>query len=662
MRTFVTFLCIFLLCNIKNLAQVAKTQVVRVMAKANDNGTITLIWPKETYAGRFDIYRRDAYSVKDWGAQPYGTVTGIENTFTDGQAKQGDAFEYMVVKANGSTTDALGYIFAGNQYAETRSFGSIILVTDSNYILPLAPETGIFKENLTAEGWNLIEIFAGRSESAQTVRQRIINACNATNIKATTIVLLGHIPVPYSGYFSSTGAAPPPDGHVEGSGNHTGAWPADVYYGIVENVFTDNLVTITTGTQTRHHNLPGDGKFDQTKLPLPATLEVGRIDFFDMPVFGFSDTVLTRKYLQRNNAWRTGAWKVTERALIDNNFATLNLASTGYANFAALIGLDSVFDNRDYFTAQKNGSYLWSYGCGAGSYTSCSGIGNTNNFVNDSFENVFTILAGSYFGDFDVRNNFMRAAIAAKSLVCFWGGIPKWYVQHMGMGERIGKGTLLTQNNTGLYFTGNFNLSANSMHIALLGDPTLKQRNLKPVTNLTAVSTDKKVYLNWHGNGNSAFAIYRIDTALNTYTRLNKTPVTDTFYVDAENYYTGNYKYVVKGIALETTASGSYYNTGGGAFALVNHVNSTARVADNAFGINVYPNPAVNRVSVNLTNFNSSNCMVKIYSALGEILYLKNIEVNNNTIELMPELPAGYYILAVDAGNKQAVEKIVIVR
>jgi len=123
------------------------------------------------------------------------------------------------------------------------------------------------------------------------------------------------------------------------------------------------------------------------------------VDLFDMTAFSRNDTLLVRKYLNRNHLWRTGQLRSVNRALIDNNFPTLNLASTGYHNFATFFRTDSIFDNRDYFTAQKTGSYLWSYGCGAGSYTSCSGIGATNNFVTDSLRNIFTILAGSYFGD-----------------------------------------------------------------------------------------------------------------------------------------------------------------------------------------------------------------------------------------------------------------------
>ena len=100
-----------------------------------------------------------------------------------------------------------------------------------------------------------------------------------------TVYIIGHVPVPYSGYFSSTGTRPPPDGHVEGSGNHTGAWPADVFYADFEGIWEDILVKCTTGSQYRHHNIGGDGKFDPSELPGKASVDLGRVDFYEMPAF-----------------------------------------------------------------------------------------------------------------------------------------------------------------------------------------------------------------------------------------------------------------------------------------------------------------------------------------------------------------------------------------
>lgn len=657
---------ILCLASLATWSQVAKEQVLRVQATALPNGGVSLTWPAISYSGVFDIYKRTNQQTQSWGSI-IASVPGNQSTFTDNSVKKGEAFEYQLVKRLGSTVEAIGYIYAGNALAEPNSYPGIILLIDSNYSLPLQAEINTLQNDLRQESYLVQTIFAGRTESVVEVKKRIESVYNASKVKPECLFIIGHVPVPYSGFYSADGPNPPPDGHIEGSGNHTGAWPADVFYGIMDGEFTDEFVTCVTGAQTRHHNVPGDGKFDQSKLSAEAVLEVGRVDFFNMPAFKSNDTLLTQKYLQRNHAWRTAQWKVTERALIDNNFTGFNLASTGYANFAAIIGSDSTFDNRDYITSQKNGGYLWSYGCGAGSYTSCNGIGNTNSFVNDSFENVFTILAGSFFGDWDIQNNFLKAPIASKSLASFWGGIPKWYVHHMAMGERIGKGAKITQNNNGFYFTGNFNSSANSMHIALMGDPTLKMRNLEPMQNLSAKSEDKKVYLHWPRlQPSSEYAVYIVDSANNTYSKLHSGTILDTFFVDNNNHYSGQYLYAVKAIQLEKTASGTYYNTGAAAFARVNHINNVAKEGETTFSCKVFPNPISSEqtLKIEFTLKQNSPVEVQIFDMQGRLVWFSQYADNmagakQITIGKMP-VPAGIYFLQVQAASSQFVQKLVV--
>ena len=647
-------------------AQIAKTQVIRLQAKANENGSITLYWPAESFTGTYQIYKRENLSLASWG-QAIASIPSNQNEYTDLLAKKGEAWEYQVVKIQNSSSVALGYIFAGNALPEPKQFGSIILLIDSNYRLSLRADLEVLIADLQKESYIVQLCYAGRSETPATVKTRIENSYKTAVPKAECLFIIGHVPVPYAGFYSINGTAPPPDGHVEGSGNHTGAWPADAYYGIFDTPFTDDWVDCSTGAQARNHNVPGDGKFDQTKIESTVALEVGRVDLFNMPAFGKSDTLLTQLYLQRNHAYRTGQWNVPERALIDNNFPSLNLAATGYANFASILGSDSVFDNRDYFTEQKKGGYLWSYGCGAGSYTSCSGIGNTNQFVNDSFENIFTILTGSYFGDWDVQNNFLRAPLASKSLASFWGGIPKWYVQHMAMGERIGKGLKLTQNNDGFYFTGNFNNSAKSMHIALMGDPTLTLRNVPPAASLSAISSNKQVSLYWDKVGeNTLYALYIVDTLTNTYQRLNQFPIADTFYVDANNHYSGNYVYAVKPIRFETTASGTFYKVGGAAFARVNHVNNVQAFTENSLACKVFPNPISGntKLGVLIHLAESAGVHFQLISLQGSKVWEQTFDelpAGNQEllIEKMP-VPAGIYFMQIQANQNYAVKKIVI--
>jgi hypothetical protein len=88
------------------------------------------------------------------------------------------------------------------------------------------------------------------------------------------VFLLGRIRVPYSGDIY-------PDGHPD----HEGAWPADVYYADMNGAWTDNAVNVTVANDERHRNVPEDGKFDQSVLPTDVELQIGRVDFANMPAF-----------------------------------------------------------------------------------------------------------------------------------------------------------------------------------------------------------------------------------------------------------------------------------------------------------------------------------------------------------------------------------------
>ncbi len=643
--------------------QVGKTQTIMVSAKAISGGGVLLSWPAETFSGSFKIYKRTDLNIEDWGS-PYKTLPSTASSFFDSTVLEGNSAEYTFEKVVGTSSTALGNIYAGNKLKEPLDFDQIILLIDSNYKVPLASEIQRLKTDLENEGWTIYIIYAGRTQTTTLIRESIKTIYVSSKYKLRSVFIIGHVPVPYSGYFSSSGDAPPPDGHVEGSGNHTGAWPADVFYGEMDAVWPDAGVNCTTGSSPRNHNVPGDGKFDLTKLPDKVALEVGRVDFYDMPTFTKSDTLLLKNYLNRNHNWRNGLTISTERALIDDNFTSLNLSSTGYGNFSALITKDSIFTNRDYIFSQKRGNYLWSYGCGAGSYSSCNGIGVTANFNNDSFSNIFTILAGSFFGDWDSKNNLLRAPLATSSLACFWGGIPKWYVHHMGLGMNIGYGTRLTQNNINLYYNGNFNASYNSVHIALMGDPTLRQNNINAPTQLKAVSTNKLVQLNWSPSTGTkdGYHIYKLDS-VNHYIKVNGQIITDTFFTDSKNYFSGTYKYAVKAVKLETTASGSYYNISGASFATVVHVNGLESGNHFDLKISVFPNPSGSVFTIHFGDEQEQPEDLFVSDLNGKTI----IQLNNNKLSMdkniqinLDGFTSGIYFLTGHIDGKQFVKKLVL--
>ena len=627
-------------------AQVAKTQVLSLSVKPVSEG-FELNWPDNaTRTGNYQFFYRDL-DVPNGTWQSTGDV--VKGPASSYLFKTDKNVEFAAQYLNpNNQAESIGYIAAG--VVDYPIFkGRTILMIDSLISAELQNEIQQLREDLLASGWFSNILTIKRSEKPESIKAKIKALIDGGNFKTNTLYILGHVPVPYSGYFSSTGSRPPPDGHVEGSGNHTGAWPADVFYSDFEGIWEDLLVKCTTGNQSRHHNIGGDGKYDPSELPGTASLDIGRVDFFDMPAFAESEVELTREYLQRVHNWKTGKIPFVKRALIDNNFNGLNLASTGYHNFSCLIEKDSIFDNRDYFTAQSKGNYLWSYGCGAGSYTSCNGIGNTNNFVSykkkDSFHNIFTILAGSYFGDWDSKNNLLRASLASGSLATFWGGIPKWYIHHMGLGKHIGHGARITQNNSTEYFNGNFNAAYRGVHIALLGDPTLEMLPIKPVENLLAESQNGTVLLKWSPSPDAtSYEVYRIDTVNKQYVSVSKSGdcqalVVDTFFVDECNWSSGDYIYAVAASKESQTPSGIYNNRSMLKMTSVQHSNSLTNSTTTANSF--YPNPTQGKIHLNFTGINYGT--LRVFDLSGRII-LTNDNVDFNAEISLKGLNMGVYL------------------
>ena len=135
---------------------------------------------------------------------------------------------------------------------------------------------------------------------------------NAEPTRVRSVFLLGNLPVPYSGEMS-------PDGHPD----HHGSWPADVYHGEMDGTWTDSTVNTIAATHFESHNVPGDGKFDQTLLPSAVELAVGRVDLSELNAFApLTEVQLLRRYLDRNHRWRHGEIEIPLRAFLDENILT----------------------------------------------------------------------------------------------------------------------------------------------------------------------------------------------------------------------------------------------------------------------------------------------------------------------------------------------------
>ncbi len=515
--------------------------------------TVTLNWVANPGATAYTVARK-LKGATTWSTLASG-LSGTLTQFVDNTVSVGTNYEYRVIRSS-SLPAAYGFINTGIEVPAVENRGKLILLVANTVTAPLASELSRLEDDLEGDGWEVIRLVASTTASASQIKPLITNVYNQDPANTKALFIFGHVPVPYSGNIA-------PDAHPD----HVGAWPCDAYYADIDGNWTDLSVTSNTSNPARIVNVPGDGKFDQSTIPTDVELMVGRVDLYDMPAFAQTEIQLLKNYLDKDHDYRKKNFNVIKRALIDDNFGYFSaeaFAANGWRNFAPICTPSNVV-SADYFsTMASNTSYQWSYGCGGGSFTSASGIGTTANFASSNLGGVFTILFGSYFGDFDITNNFLRAALCqGKMLTNLWAGRPNWWLHHMGLGEVIGYSARITQNNgpSPIYHPpGNGN---KQVHIALMGDPTLRNDIVSPVSNVVATRIGNNCHINWTASTQTnvlGYNIYMKNDTNKTYTKINPNPITSNSYTHQCLIYPGIYKYMVRALVLEQTPSGTYYN------------------------------------------------------------------------------------------------------
>ncbi len=529
---------------------------VQIQAEAQtDPPGILLTWVNDTTNLGYTLYRKKKNDLV-WG-DTLVVLDSTVTTWTDTDVQIGDAFEYRILKSQPKfpfyegPIPGSGYIYAGIEAPPTHFRGRCLVVIDSTFHLTLQPEIQRLLNDLEMDGWDPDTRYVSRLATPPVVKEVIRSwALQDTQVNEA-LFLLGHVPVPYSGDIA-------PDGHVD----HAGAWPCDGYYAELDSVWTDSIITINLNN-SRNRNVPGDGKFDNRSFPGPVRLQVGRVDFANMDKMILSEEELLRRYLNKDHLWRTGQMPVIERGLIDNNIQKFEegLGQVPWKNFTPMFGLDQVKDV-PYRSTLMNESWLWSYGCGGGGPESASDISSTTLMATDSLQTVFTMLFGSYFGDWDYPDDFLRAAIGSGStLISTWGNRPNWIFHHMALGEHTGLASQVMMNNFSLYFAG---YSRRYVHIGLMGDPTIRMHVLPPVQNLDLTRDGLQIHLDWEDpSAAEGYYIYKKTSPDQPFTLLNTDPITDLFYVDP-CVDEGWVCYMVRSVELRTSGSGTYYNLSAG--------------------------------------------------------------------------------------------------
>jgi hypothetical protein len=652
-------------------AQTSKDYAVLLRAVITESpASIKLEWVNDPDCSGYQVFRKTK-DAGSWG-QALATLPNTAVSYTDAAVTAGQAYEYYVYRSyNIAKRFAHGYIHAGIRVLPQPYKGKLLLLIDHYYEQPLAAEINQLKQDLAADGWYVKPYIVSRDASVPSLKVIITGEMADAQDPAKGLYLLGHVPVPYSGKFKAEeGSIYPPDGHPD----HGGAWPADLYYGVMnEAIWTDIEVNDSTPTRSQNKNVPGDGKFDISYIyPETVSVQIGRVDLTDMPAFGMSDTLLMKRYLDKAHMYKTGQTEVIRRGLVDDKFGALDgeaFAASGWRNFTAMFG-DSVSQGA-YIASTKKGNYQFTYGCGAGSFTSVSGVCNTGNFTDDSVSQVFTMLFGSYHGDWNSTNNVLRAPLASANggLASVWSGRPHWHLHHMALGENIGYSARLTQSSYYDYNNGSpsgyfYNSSPTFIHIALMGDPSLRLHMNPTLQSVAAVPAPDSlsVEVSWPVYaGADGYLILKATSATGRFVTAADLPGSATTYTDLTPYY-GYTTYMVRPYKLEYSASGSYYNLSLGTIDSAYSLNTTGiaytKKRDRA-EIAVFPNPANGAFTVSAADIRSKDARIEVMDITGKVLLNEPMRQGLKVVNAASLKPGAYMVKVISSAG-EAVKKIII--
>jgi hypothetical protein len=688
----------FLTAAVTSHAQTPREFAVMVSAAVTvaPSPSIKLTWAKDASQQVVYIWRK-AKETARFPADMRDSVVGAGTSWTDTDVRPGEAFEYRLLryskKQNGidSATGkpkftewyATGYIHAGIQAAPAPRERALVLV-DSTLRSALSSELATFQTDLENEGWDVTIRNVPRAEkfdsnAVKRARAVIKEEWDGGPRDIGSIVLVGRVAVPYSGTIY-------PDGHPD----HIGAWPADGIYGDHNGNYTDRIANQANTSRPSNNNVPGDGKYDQSQFSTEVDIPVGRIDFYNLPAFTASELELLRAYFKKNHEYRSNQWNVAVGGVIDDNFGTYGevFAASAWRTFS-VFGGDTAVRAGDIFTDLAGPKVsLLAYGCGGGTDVSAGGVGNSTDMTTKPVNAVFTMMFGSYFGDWDTKNNFMRATLASnpRVLTCGWSGRPHWYIHHMALGETIGYGLKLSQNNQtivggqlgnyipNVFITAQGNSIAaagdRQVHIALMGDPTLRASTM-PVPQIATLTASTEypniVNLVWNAPGPEAagYLVYRRKAGVKKWTLVTPTMITKLTYRDSL-VNDGTLEYMVKTLALRQLASGSYHEMGKGRTASVVTTDVAEGDINTSFDVAIGPNPASQSVNVDLYLPAASAATVYIADITGSIVRQQDFDKlsgGSHSIGFdVSDLAAGGYQIIAKTRSQTMVKALAVIR
>ena len=551
-------------------------------------------WKGSSFTNSYRIFRREVGTYFTLWDGPDVEVVGVDvrtNRWIDSTAMPGHLYEYRIGRLQTSPREAHGdeiyeyspfehpTLVAGRIGDPLANRGTVFLVIEESLLDPASEANtafvtsfkaslDLYRNDLWQDGWKVVEIPARRMndldwylpsgrqswhENILSVKRQIHDVWAANPAGDYQIVLLGRVPIPYSGYV-------PVDGHVYGqSPDHTGAWPADVFYGDMSHMewrdATDPIFppgapgqppNACPGDCEDAHPLNGDGfgiqlnaagdfKYDNQLLPSDdehgpggqLEIPVGRIDFAPLEYYANPTTLLAaphstlrlaeyqllRRYLTKVHNYKLGlrsypdGLRVFEQA---GNFFEMG-STIGNILDRGGYGRESLGVFKQDLFAQ-NSDILWGIHGGFSGRSTIQG-NRAWNYAGEELAQGsisprcgFLFLRGSHFVDWNLLDSLGLHCLALPNdvLSVSWIGdayssvfAGPYQVDPMAAGMHLGAMQKATYNRINLQqVTANY----------ILGDPTLRMKYIAPPAPASAVKVCGET-----GSGNGGGQVFAIE-------------------------------------------------------------------------------------------------------------------------------------------------------
>ena len=185
----------------------------------------------------YTVYRSTTIGGYAGGGGTWGTAVAnlgsSATSYSDTSVAAGVGYEYHVAPVGVTGSD--GYIYTGIALPLVDYRGKLVLMVDSAFSQSLAFEIDRLQRDLTGDGWLVLRHDVSRTNTPPGIKAIIAADYSADPTNVIAVLLLGHIPVPHSGWLD-------PDGHGPRPG------PTDAYYGDLHGTWTD-AQNFVPGTQ-----------------------------------------------------------------------------------------------------------------------------------------------------------------------------------------------------------------------------------------------------------------------------------------------------------------------------------------------------------------------------------------------------------------------------